>query len=102
MIFRVEWQRLQAFPIIPSALGIQLASFLDIRRPLLAYADHLLPSRFFADRRRVRTVPTLEGKGGRAFLFFEDKSEVFWPSQKFSEHARLTAGMERPLLNTRS
>ena len=44
----------------------------------LAYADHMLPSTIFRwNGAAFEPFQTLEGKGGRAFLFFEDKSEAY-------------------------
>jgi hypothetical protein len=59
-------------------VGIQLAAFLHLRRPLLGLrGSHAAIHDFRWTDAVFEPFQTLEGKGGRAFLFFEDESEAY-------------------------
>ncbi len=101
---RVGWQHLQAFPIDSFGMGIQLAAFLDFRRPLPGLrGSHAAVHDLSLERHRLRTVPDARGQGRTRVSFLRGQTaKPFWPSPRFSETRSSTAGMERPSSNTRS
>ncbi len=109
-----EWNGAQFVHLqdLPSGWGYNWRHAQVAGRHLLAYADHVAPSRILEfDGKRFQELQMLDGKSGRAFSFFEARGETWlafanllhdsellrWNGQRFEPHQVLCGPGAREL-----